>query len=309
MDKPSDKPAIYSDAPWRGWRTWSFLVPILGLLLIAVSTTLGDLLLERLGLTDSHGDPLTLTGMVLFLIIPFGALLATILAWVLLVERRPLATIGLAQTGPAGRFIGGHLTGLAMVGVTVAACWAAGGFTAGPWAPAFESPTALGAAAVLLAGFAFQSGVEEIVFRGWMLSALSRRFGPALSILLTTVVFTLLHFSPRQPWLASLLPVPFSVFACLWAMRARGIWGVMGWHAGWNWLFATGFGVRVTGLDAHLPALIVRLSPTGPDYLTGGSDGPEGSAPCILLLLVGIALLLWLRRSGRAAVAAGPPPT
>src|SRR3569833_2270164 len=113
MISPSDKPAIYSDAPWRGWRTWSFLVPILGLLLIAVSTTLGDLLLERLGLTDSHGDPLTLPGMVLILFIPFGARLATILAWVLLVERRPLATCGRAQSVPAGRFIGWQLTGLA----------------------------------------------------------------------------------------------------------------------------------------------------------------------------------------------------
>ena len=31
---------------------------------------------------------------------------------------------------------------------------------------------------------------------------------------------------------------------------------------------------------AHLPALLVRLEPTGPAFLTGGTQGPEGSLFC-----------------------------
>lgn len=300
-----DRPAIYSDAPAKGWRTWSFLVPIIGLLLIVVSTILPDFALEYLGLTDARGAPIGLAGFIAVLLGPFAALLATILAWVLLVERRPLSTIGLSGAG-VGRFLGGLVSGLIMVCATVAAIWAAGGFVVGDYAPAFRSPEALGAAALLLAGFAFQASVEEIVFRGWMLSALMRRFGPILSILLTSLVFTLLHFNLRQPLLASLLPIPFSIFACCWSLRARNVWGVMGWHAGWNWLLAVGFGVRVTGLDAHLPALIVQLTPKGSDYLTGGSDGPEGSAVCLAVLAVGTLVVLALPRR---SIAAPPAPT
>ena len=85
-------------------------------------------------------------------------------------------------------------------------------------------------------------------------------------------------------------------------------WGVMGWHAGWNWAFATGYELRVTGLDAHVPALFIKLIPRGPDYLTGGAEGPEGSLPCILLLAAGAALLGWrLARHGRFAGQGSPP--
>jgi len=45
----------------------------------------------------------------------------------------------------------------------------------------------------------------------------------------------------------------------------------MGWHAAWNWLLATGFELRVTGLDAHMPALLVNLAPSGPGYLTAAA--------------------------------------
>jgi hypothetical protein len=37
----------------------------------------------------------------------------------------------------------------------------------------------------------------------------------------------------------------------------------MGWHGGWNWMLAVGFELRVTALDAHLPALLVKLIPVG----------------------------------------------
>jgi hypothetical protein len=73
----------------------------------------------------------------------------------------------------------------------------------------------------------------------------------------------------------------------------------MGWHAGWNWMLATGFEVPVTGIDAHLPALAVNLSPVGSDFLTGGAQGPEGSIVCTLFFACGIAFFAWrIRRTG-----------
>jgi hypothetical protein len=75
-------------------------------------------------------------------------------------------------------------------------------------------------------------------------------------------------------------------------LKTRNIWGVMGWHAGWNWLLAVGFESRVTGLDMQVPALLVRLMPFGPDDLTGGAEGPEGSVFCTFLFAVAIAVLI-----------------
>jgi hypothetical protein len=60
----------------------------------------------------------------------------------------------------------------------------------------------------------------------------------------------------------------------------------MGWHAGWNWSAGVGFGVPITGLDVHLPALLVKLVPIGPNELTGGFDGPEGSVLTLAMLVI-----------------------
>ena len=160
----------------------------------------------------------------------------------------------------------------------------------GALARAFASPAALGAIALLWLGFAVQASVEEIVFRGWMLSAIAAKLGVATAIVLTSAVFTLLHFEPDGTLVFDANVVLFAVFACLWAIGSGNVWGIMGWHAAWNWIFAVGFELRVTSLDAHLPALLVQMAPRGPDYLTGGTQGPEGSVICSLLLVCAIVV-------------------
>lgn len=145
-----------------------------------------------------------------------------------------------------------------------------------------------------------QAGAEEILFRGWMLSALIYKFNRATSIALTSLVFCVLHFEPHQHWLFTMNVFLFSVFACCWALRSGAIWGVMGWHTAWNWLLAIGFEVPFTGYDAHLPALFVKLVDQGPVYLTGGSQGAEGSILCSTILASGIASLLYGARAKAA---------
>ena len=89
----------------------------------------------------------------------------------------------------------------------------------------------------------------------------------------------------------------FSIFACAWVLRSNSIWGVMGWHTGWNWFGVTGFAVPITGLDSHLPALVVKLIPIGPAYLNGAGEGPEGSIFTLALLIEASLALLLLTRS------------
>jgi membrane protease YdiL (CAAX protease family) len=192
-------------------------------------------------------------------------------------------------------FLLGVAIGAATIFAVVAAGWAAGAYHAAGYVRAFASPSALGGIAVLLLAFAVQSSVEEILVRGWLLSVAVRKFNTPAAVALTSVVFAFLHFSPGQAWLITLNVLLFSVFACCWALKTGNVWGVMGWHAGWNWLLATGFEVPVTGLDAGLPALLVTLRPTGPDWLTGGAQGPEGSVFCTVFFLVGIAVTTWRR--------------
>jgi uncharacterized protein len=106
---------------------------------------------------------------------------------------------------------------------------------------------------------------------------------------LSSLAFTVMHFDPRGNWLFKANVFLFAVFACCWVIRTGNVWGVMGWHGGWNWLLALGFQWRVTALDAHVPALLAKAVLTGSSSLNGGIEGPEGSIVCTLALTCGIA--------------------
>jgi membrane protease YdiL (CAAX protease family) len=294
--------AIYAAAPAKGWRPWGLLVPFLGILFVVLTGLPFELLMARLHLVDAiRDDPVGLTGFLAFLIGPFSALALAVLAWVRFVERRPFSTIGLTTPGGAA-FARGLLGGLLLMGALIAGIWLAGGLTAGAVAPAFASLASLASIALLLLAFIVQSSAEELLFRGWMLSALGAKFGTVAAVIVSSLVFMLLHFERHAPLLFFLNTFLFASFACSWSLRTGNIWGVMGWHSTWNWLLGTGFGVLVTGLDTHMPALLIKLTPVGPVWLTGGAQGSEGSVVCTVIFVCGIAWNIWRKRA-RARVA------
>lgn len=300
--------ALYSPAPARGWLPWGALAPFLAILLVALPAIAAWKIEHAFGLVNEKGDPQGFSGLCALLFFDFSLTGAVLLAWIRLVERRPLATIGLLGEQPGRSFLAGLGIGFATSTLVVAAIGLAGGYAVGGLLPAWTAPSALLRMAVLLAGFAVQSSVEELLFRGWLMSAIARKLNLVLAVVLTSTVFMLLHYSPHQAWDIMLGTFLFSLFACAWALRSGNLWGVMGWHAGWNWLIAVGFELPITGLDAHLPALLVRLAPSGPDVLSGGAQGPEGSVLCSLFFAVASTLLFWLRARERRRVpeSAGP---
>ncbi len=301
--------ALYSPAPARGWLPWGALAPFLAILLVALPAIAAWKIEHAFGLVNEKGDPQGFSGLCALLFFDFGLTGAVVLAWIRLVERRPLATIGLLGERPGRTFLAGLGIGFATSTLVVAAIGLAGGYAVGGLLLAWTAPSALLRMAVLLAGFAVQSSVEELLFRGWLMSAIGRKLNLAWAVVLTSIVFMLLHYSPHQAWDILLGTFLFSLFACAWALRSGNLWGVMGWHAGWNWLIAVGFELPITGLDAHLPALLVRLAPRGPDVLSGGAQGPEGSAICSLFFAVASTLLFWLRaREGRSVTKTAAPP-
>lgn len=292
--------SLFSPEPAKGWIPWGALAPFLLIVFVAAPVILTDAPFIQWGFVDDRGNPIGAYGLYAFLLIPFAITGALVLAWVLFVERRPLSTIGLAPGAGAMSFARGLAIGIATIGAVVAAIWAAGGYQPDGFASAFFAPRDLISIGILFLCFVVQASVEEIIFRGWLMSALARKFNVALAVILTCAVFTLLHYGRGQELLVTAVTFLFSVFACLWALKARNIWGVMGWHVGWNWLLATGFELPVTGFDAGVSALLVKLVPQGSDILTGGAHGPEGSLMCLIFFVGAIAILLWqLRNTAR----------
>lgn len=295
---------IFSPEPHRGWLPWAWLSPVVCILLVAFSSLPFDFGLEWIGVMDAKRQPASASAFCLNLLLPFAGMGAAVWAWSRFVERRSLATLGLIGAGRLRKYMAGMGIGLAMVALAVMAIWLAGGYVDGDVLPAFSSPASLFWIAILLACFIFQAGVEEFIFRGWLLSTATRRWNLVAGFIASSTAFTFLHFSPHQPVREIVMAFTFGMFACAWAWRAGSIWGVMGWHAGWNWITGVGFAVPITGFDLHLPALLVHLTPTGPDMLTGGPAGPESSVLTIgLLAAATLLLLIWPK--GVAAAAQG----
>ncbi len=287
---------IFSDEPAKGWIPPSIAAPFICIFLLVISMLPGDLGLAYLGFTEPMGAPRGPLGFFLMLVsfIAFGLAIS---GWVRWVEKRSLASVGLCGDGRLKKFLTGLAVGIAMMGAIVTAIALSGGYRVADLAPAFASPAALGGVALLLAGFAVQASVEEFVFRGWLFSTIMRRWNMTAAFILSSAAFTFVHFSPRATLLELVMTFIFAIFACAWVRYSNSIWGVMGWHVGWNWFGGTGFDVPITGLDTGLPALVVKLVPVGPTWLNGAGEGPEGSVFTLGLLTVAGLILLLLGRS------------
>ena len=292
------KQIIFSDETPKGWIPPGIVAPFICIFLFAVSMLPFDCGLTYLGFTDAKGSPRGPLGFCL-LLASFIAVGLAVAGWVRWVEKRSFESVGLRGEQRLNKFLIGLAGGIAMMGAIVTAIALSGGYRVADLAPALASPAALGWIALLLAGFAVQASVEEFVFRGWLFSTVMRRWNTTAAFILTSAAFTLLHLSPRSPLLMLTMTFVFSIFACAWVRRSNSIWGVMGWHTGWNWFGGTGFDVPITGLESGLPALVVKLVPVGPGFLNGGGNGPEGSVFTVALLSVAGLILLLLPRSHR----------
>jgi hypothetical protein len=133
--------------------------------------------------------------------------------------------------------------------------------------------------AFLLAGL-----VEEFLFRGYIQYTLASGIGFWPAAFLMSGLFGLGHFfNSNESALGSVAVVMFGLLLCLFLRRTRNLWCAVGFHLGYDWgqMF---FGVPDSGIVPYHNLLGSTLS--GPQWLTGGTVGPEASVLTPLALLV-----------------------
>lgn len=296
---------IFSDEPAAGWMPWPFLTPVLAFAFVIVAAIIGQIVLEGADLVLEDGSPAGTYPLVMFLLLPFSLMAALTLLWTTKVEKRSLASIGLTSDRAVPTFLQGHLIGLGTITLVVFGIWIVGGYLVNDFVVTFSDAGAILGTLALLVGFGLQGSVEEVIFRGWLLSSMTRKSNLLVAIIVSSALFGLLHFDPNAHWLAHVNFTLFGLFAAAWVVKTGNIWGAMGWHAGWNWLLGTGFDVPVTGLDTGVPALLVSLQPVGDILTTGGDTGPEGSYICTLFFAVATSYLFATANRQEEAVTEG----
>jgi len=156
--------------------------------------------------------------------------------------------------------------------------------------------TAIGSIFLFLLAFIVQCSSEELLIRGWLLPVIGVRYGPGIGVIVSSIIFVIFH-GTIQP-LAILNLLLFSLFLSFYFIKEGSIWGICGWHAAWNWTQANFFGLEVSG-NRWNSGTIFDLKASGLKLISGGSYGPEASAICTAVLLIGIVALIRLSKRNR----------
>jgi membrane protease YdiL (CAAX protease family) len=152
-----------------------------------------------------------------------------------------------------------------------------------------------------------QSLVEELLSRGYIFAALRDWVGELGALAFTSLGFGLLHLgNPGATAQSVSVVVLAGVFLGAILVITRSLYAAWMAHFAWNWSMADLLHAPVSGL--RFPYSAYRVDDSGPDWLTGGSWGPEGGVAAAVGMIAGIALLIaWRRRvssgSGSAAAA------
>ena len=149
----------------------------------------------------------------------------------------------------------------------------------------------------LLLGFVFYFLVasgEEIICRGVIFGLIDRRFNIVVALIVSAFTFGFAHIA--QVNFATAVAISLEagfMFAAAYKLK-NSLWLPIGIHWMWNFTLGSIYGVNVSGLPQEPLLLAPQIS--GPEILTGGANGFEGSiVACILGVLLGV-LFLYLRK-------------
>jgi hypothetical protein len=122
---------------------------------------------------------------------------------------------------------------------------------------------------------------EELLLRGYIFAVLRESIGWRWTLIATSVAFGLLHMSNPGAEAESVLLVVLAGFFLGSVLLATGsLYAAITVHFAWNWVMAAGLHSPVSGIAIVAPDY--RVVDSGPDWLTGGSWGPEGGLAAAL---------------------------
>ena len=218
----------------------------------------------------------------------FVIILILFIFWVKVVEKNSLSTLGFVKRNWLKYLGWGILLSLLQMGV-IALVYQVSGIGS------FElNELSLEPILFILGLFPFwllQGGTEEVATRGWLLTRIAARTNLPLAIAISSSLFGILHLGNSGVTFLSLLNIILDgVLAALLFIYTDSIWLVVAQHGTWNYVQGNllGFQVSGTGADASIFSFTMG---DGPDWLTGGAFGAEGSIITTLVLLVSLVIV------------------
>lgn len=216
-----------------------------------------------------------------------------LVTWVMVrfVNRKPFAAVGFWFHPHALRELGmGVLIGfLMMSGIFILLL--ATGYVQVAW---LGRPVGQIVATLLYALLFFSIAAmnEEVLFRGYVFQTMSQGITLLPSILVMSAIFGIGHTqNPNATVLSTVNVVLAGVWLSIAYQKTRSLWLPFGLHMAWNFTQTTVYGFPTSGLQFSEHRLW-NATVTGPDWITGGPFGPEGSVLATLSLIIGTWFIL-----------------
>lgn len=259
-------------------------------------TIVGTMEVVLPAVTSAVGMAQSLPQIVILGVVNFVGMSVPAMLLMMVFDGKSPMAMGLAPKNAAGDFLSGGLAGGFIFLSAIAAAFFAGFAQINPGFATF-SMNAMMASAL---GMTLAAAGEEVMMRGYVMQELMSKFSTPASVIVSSLIFTALHggalAQSNMALVGALNIFLASVMLSLAYLVTRTLWLPIGLHAGWNITQGPVMGFNVSGNDFGTGWQPVTM--TGPEVITGGSFGFEGSVMGLIGPTLGILMMLAMRKRG-----------
>ena len=215
----------------------------------------------------------------------FDVIGVLLLLWILMrfVDKEPFINLGFSLKGKVNDIILGMTLGLLLmaVGYTILILLGEIKF--------IEFNYDLKNIILLFLLFIAVSIAEETYVRGYVLKNLLQSFNPIISLIISSAIFSLLHFfNPNVNYIALTELFIAGILLGISYVYTKNLWFPIALHLSWNF-FQVMFGFNVSGMDTYS---LIEFEIIENNNINGGDFGFEGSYLSILFSLI-MMYFLW----------------
>ncbi len=264
-------------------KTWRLLIRLLGfsLTLLLLTVLFSFVLFQVFGMSAPFGEDtemadLNINSMIFFwTALTIATFLAIYLFWVR-IDKDSWRLIGLKDAKGWSNFWYGTALGAGMIstGYVLMLIFGVATFEAGNFV--------FGSFLAWLVFFLIQPFFEELLFRGYVLRLVERYFSTWTAIIISSILFGLVHAPNDNFSILGLLSIALSGLLMGWLfVRTGSLWAPTGLHFSWNFFQGVIYGYPTSGINTYE---IMANQYSSPGWLSGGDFGFEGSILAVLLL-------------------------
>lgn len=210
-----------------------------------------------------------------------------------LIQKRKLSSLGFTREKAGLEYVKGILAGFVMFSAAVLICTVTGVLKLRFAPESFALPVFL----LFLAGYLIQGMAEEVLCRGYFMVSIGRRYPMVVAVLVNSLAFAALHLlNPGVAPLAIVNLTLFGIFASVCFIKTENIWMVGAIHSIWNLVQGNVYGIKVSGMETSCTIFSSEMT-EGRAWMHGGNFGLEGGLAVTIVLVLGIAVLLFYKKN------------